>query len=237
MSLSNICSELSSNAYPGRGIIVGRSEDGKRAVLIYFITGRSENSRNRILVPDEDGIRTEAFDPSKLSDPSLFIYHPVRIYDGHIIVANGDQTDTIKDNMLADNSFHTALMKREFEPDANYTPRISGLIHPDGSYKLSIIKSFDGDPTCCCHYFFEYDKPIAGAGHFISTYKCDGNPAPSFEGEPKLVSITGSLSDFATNVWNALNADNKVSLYGLSKDIRTGTTDSIMFNKYDIQNV
>jgi IMP cyclohydrolase len=232
MNLINICDELKSNAYPGRGIIIGRSEDGKHAVLIYFITGRSESSRNRIFVPEEDGIRTEAFDPSKLNDPSLFIYHPVRIYDGHLIVTNGDQTDTIRDNMLADNSFHSALIKREFEPDANYTPRISGLILPDGSYKLSILKSLDGDPACCCRSFFEYDTAIAGAGHFISTYKCDGNPTPSFEGEPKLISVTGNLSEFATGIWNALNADNKVSLYGLSKDIHSGTNESILFNKY-----
>lgn len=232
MSLLNICSEIKSNAYPGRGIILGCSEDGRRAVLIYFIMGRSENSKNRVFVTDEDGIRTEAYDPSKMTDPSLIIYHPVRIYDGHIIVTNGDQTDTIKDNILADNSFHSSLLRREFEPDEpNYTPRISGLVLPDGSYKLSIIKSHYGDATCCCRYFFEYDKPIAGIGHFIHTYKSDGDPLPSFEGEPKPVAVTGTLSDYANNIWNALNDDYKVSLYGYEKDIRTGAAQSIIINK------
>lgn len=232
MNLFNICSELNSNTYPGRGIILGCSEDGKRAVLIYFIMGRSENSRNRIFVTDEDGIRTEAFDPSKMTDPSLIIYHPIRVYDGHIIVTNGDQTDTIRDNILADNSFHSSLLRREFEPDApNYTPRISGLVLPDGSYKISIIKTLDGDPTCCCRYVFEYDKPIAGAGHYIHTYKGDGNPLPSFDGEPKPVAISGSLSDYANSIWNALNEDNKVSLFAYSKDIQTGAAESIIINK------
>lgn len=232
MNLFNICSELNSNVYPGRGIILGCSEDGRRAVLIYFIMGRSENSKNRIFVTDDDGIRTEAYDPSKMTDPSLIIYHPVRIYDGHIIVTNGDQTDTIKDNILADNSFHSSLLRREFEPDApNYTPRISGLVMPDGSYKLSIIKSLDGDPTCCCRYFYEYDKQIPGVGHFIHTYKSNGDPIPSFEGEPKPVTITGSLTDYAHSIWNALNDDYKVSLYGFTKDIQTGETQSIIINK------
>ena len=232
MNLFNVCSELSGNAYPGRGIVIGRSEDGQRAVLIYFIMGRSENSRNRIFVPDEDGIRTEAFDQSKITDPSLIIYHPVRLYDGHIIVSNGDQTDTIRDNMLADNSFHASLSKREFEPDApNYTPRISGLILPDGSYKMSILKTRDGDPTCCCRNFFEYDSSIVGAGHFIHTYIGDGDPIPSFVGEPKPVAITGSLQEFANSIWNSLNADNRVSLYGLAKDIQTGITESLIINK------
>jgi IMP cyclohydrolase len=165
-------------------------------------------------------------------DPSLIIYHPVRVYDGHIIVTNGDQTDTIKDNMLAENSFHAALLRREFEPDTpNYTPRISGVVLPDGSYKLSIIKSLDGNPTCCCRNFFEYDKAIAGTGHFIHTYKSDGNPLPSFDGEPKPVAVTGSLEEFANGIWHALNAENKVSLYGYSKDIQTGAVESILFNK------
>jgi hypothetical protein len=195
--------------------------------------GRSAGSRNRVFVETEDGIRTESFDPSKLHDPTLFIYHPVRVYDGHLIVTNGDQTDTIMDNMLAENSFHTSLMKREFEPDApNYTPRISGLILPDGSYKLSILKTLDGDPSCCCRYFYEYDTPIAGVGHFIHTYKCDGNPLPSFEGEPKPVAVIGSLNDIVSRIWNALDEDNKVSLYGLSQDIQSGTTESIIINKY-----
>jgi hypothetical protein len=232
MKLYDISEELKSNSYPGRGIILGRSEDGTRAVLIYFIMGRSVNSRNRIFVETEDGIRTQAFDPAKLTDPSLVIYHPVRLYDGHIIVTNGDQTDTIRDNMLAENSFHTSLLKREFEPDPpNYTPRISGLVLPDGSYKLSILKSLDGNPSCCCRYFFEYETSAAGMGHFIHTYKCDGDPIPSFEGEPKPVAITGTLSELTSSVWNALNEDNRVSLFGMSKDIQTGDTESIIINK------
>jgi IMP cyclohydrolase len=233
MKLLDIIGELKSNSYPGRGIILGRSGDGKRAVLIYFIMGRSSGSRNRVFVETEDGIRTESFDPSQLPNPSLFVYHPVRVCDGHIIVTNGDQTDTIRDNMLAENSFHTSLLKREFEPDApNYTPRISGLVLPDGSYKLSILKTLDGDPSCCCRYFYEYDTPAAGTGHFIHTYKCDGNPIPSFEGEPKPVAISGSLEEIVSSVWNALNEDNRVSLYGMSKDIQSGETESIIINKY-----
>jgi len=233
MKLLDIVSDLKTNSYPGRGIVLGRSGDGKRAVLIYFIMGRSVNSRNRIFVETGDGIRTEAFDPAKLTDPSLVIYHPVRVYDGHAIVTNGDQTETIRDNMLAENSFHTSLLKREFEPDApNYTPRISGLVQPDGSYKLSILKTLDGDPSCCCRYFYEYDKPIAGAGHFIHTYKCDGEPIPSFEGEPKLVAIEGTLVEYANSIWNALNADNRVSLFGMTKDIQTDETERIIINKY-----
>lgn len=233
MKLLDITSDLKTNSYPGRGIVLGRSGDGRRAVLIYFIMGRSAVSRNRIFVETKDGIKTESFDPSKLPDPSLYVYHPIRVYDGHIIVTNGDQTETIRDNMLAENSFHTALLKRDFEPDApNYTPRISGIVLPDGSYKLSILKTLDGDPSCCCRYFFEYDSPAAGTGHFIHTYKGDGNPIPSFEGEPKPVAISGSLDEFVGGVWKALNADNRVSLFGMSKDIQTGETARIIINKY-----
>jgi hypothetical protein len=231
--IKDITGELKSNSYPGRGIILGRSEDGSRAVLIYFIMGRSAGSRNRVFTVTEDGIRTEAFDPSVLPDPSLYVYHPVRFTDGYIIVTNGDQTETITDNLSADNSFHSALLKREFEPDAPlYTPRISGLMLPDGSYKLSILKTLDGDPSCCCRFFYEYDSPVAGIGHFLHTYKCDGNPVPSFEGEPISVKIAGDLKSFSTAVWNALNDDNKVSLYGYARDIHTGQGESILFNKY-----
>lgn len=232
MRILDINNELHSNTYPGRGIILGRSEDGRRAVLIYFIMGRSENSRNRVFVATEDGIRTQAFDPSKMTDPSLIIYHPIRFCNGHIIVTNGDQTDTVRDSMNAGGSFHAALMKRTFEPDKpNYTPRISGLILPDGSYKLSILKSFGGDPSCCCRSFFEYEAPVPGIGHFIHTYKCDGDPIPSFEGEPKPVAVMGDLSEYANGVWNALNADNRVSLYGYARDIISGESDSIIINK------
>jgi IMP cyclohydrolase len=232
MTITDIAEDLRLNSYPGRGIILGRSEDGSRAVLIYFIMGRSVNSRNRVFVETEDGIRTEAYEPANLTDPSLIIYHPVRFYDGHIIVTNGDQTDTIKDNMIYDNSFHSALLKREFEPDKpNYTPRISGIVLPDGSYKLSIIKSAGGDPSCCYRQFFEYDNPVAGYGHFIHTYKSDGEPIPSFEGEPKTVIITGSLNEYADLIWDSLNEDNRVSLYACEMDIEKGGHKYIIFNK------
>jgi hypothetical protein len=179
MTPKDIITELSSNTYPGRGILLGRSEDGPRAVLHYFIMGRSTNSRNPVFVPTGDGIRTEAFDPSKMTDPSLIIYHPVRIVGDTVIVTNGDQTDTIWQTAGEENFFYKALQTRTFEPDApNFTPRISGLLTPDGSYKLSILKSLGGNPACCCRQFFEYDAPLPGVGHLIHTYKCDGDPIP-----------------------------------------------------------
>lgn len=232
MNVLDIESDLRSNDYPGRGIIIGHSDDGMNAVVIYFIMGRSENSRNRIFSETADGIQTEAFDASKMVDPSLIIYHPVRMFQDSIIVTNGDQTDTILDFIKDGHSFRCALMTREFEPDApNYTPRISGYVQPDGSYKLSILKSSDGDPDCCCRYFFEYDTPIAGEGRFIHTYKCDGNPIPSFEGEPKKVRIDGTLSEYTNKVWEALNDANKVSLYGCALNLETGKTEHIIMNK------
>ena len=170
MKILNIAEELRNNSYPGRGIILGRSADNSKAVIAYFIMGRSINSRNRIFSVTEDGIRTEAFDPSKMEDPSLIIYHPVRVFDGKTIVTNGDQTDTIRDTLQEGHCYRHGLHQRTFEPDApNYTPRISGVVKPDGSYNLSILKSFNGDPSCCCRYFFEYDAPVAGYGHFIHT--------------------------------------------------------------------
>jgi IMP cyclohydrolase len=233
MNIINIESDLQANTYPGRGIIIGHSPNGKKAFVVYFIMGRSENSRNRIFSETEDGIRTEAFEPAKMVDPSLIIYHPVRFYDGHIIVTNGDQTDTIRDHMKNGHCFRHALATREFEPDSpNFTPRISGIVAPDGSYKLSILKSAQGNPACCCRYYFEYDKPIAGQGHFIHTYKCDGNPIPSYEGEPKVISISDDITNFANKVWNALNNDNKVSLYACAMDIETGKSESLIINKY-----
>ena len=232
MKLMDIKTELSSNTYPGRGILLGRSEDGTRAVLLYFIMGRSENSRNRIFSKTDDGIRTEAFDPSKMTDPSLIIYHPVRFYENYIIVTNGDQTDTIRQAAPSLHFFYSALQTRTFEPDEpNFTPRISGLILPDGSYKLSILKSHSGNPSACCRQFFEYDSPLPGIGHLIHTYKCDGNPIPSFEGEPKIVTVTGELTAYANEVWEALNPDNKVSLFACSKELATGKTESIIINK------
>ncbi len=228
----NIASDLSSNSYPGRGIIIGRSRNGEQAYIVYFIMGRSENSRNRIFSKTADGIRTEAFDPSKMSDPSLIIYHPVRRFNKTTIVTNGDQTDTIRDALEKGGTFEEALRTREFEPDCpSYTPRISGILNGDGSYSLSILKSADGDPACCRRYFFEYDKPISGQGHFIHTYRCDGSPIPSFEGEPKTVEISGSIREYADTVWAALNEANKVSLYAASVDIAGGKTEEIIINK------
>ena len=234
MKLLDIKQLLNETSYPGRGIILGRSADNTKAVIAYFIMGRSENSRNRVFTETEDGIRTEAFDPAKLSDPSLIIYHPVRVLDNGItIVTNGDQTDTIRDFMLEGHCYRHALLTREFEPDGpNYTPRISGVVKPDGSYNLSILKSMDGDPSCCCRYFYEYDHPQAGVGHFIHTYMGDGSPLPSFEGEPERIAIEANdAQSFADLLWANLNEDNKVSLFVRCIDLENGSTDTVIVNK------
>ena len=224
---------LSENDYPGRGIVLGRSPDGTKAVMVYFIMGRSVNSRNRVFLECEDGIRTEAFDPAKLVDPSLIIYHPVRSYEGELVVTNGDQTDTIRDSLAAGKCFRHALMTREFEPDEpNYTPRISGIVHKDGSIAMSILKSADGDPACCCRYFYEYDHPKAGMGYLIHTYQGDGNPLPSFKGEPTVVSVAGGIREYTEAVWQALNEDNKVSIYGLALG-DDGTCEDLIINKHE----
>ncbi len=227
--------EIGSTTYPGRGILIGTSEDGKYAVCAYFIMGRSENSRNRIFVTEGEGIRTEAFDPSKMEDPSLIIYAPVRVRGTSTIVTNGDQTDTIYELMQAGQSFEESLRTREFEPDApNYTPRISGIMNvKNGQYDfaLSILKSNHGDPSACHRFTFTYDKPKAGEGYFIHTYMGDGSPLPSFEGEPTLVSISGDIDTFTNNVWEALNADNKVSLFTRYIEIATGAVESRIVNK------
>ena len=191
MEMVSMEKELKSNSYPGRGIVIGKTPDGKKAVTAYFIMGRSENSRNRVFVADGNGIRTQAFDPSKLTDPSLIIYAPVRVLGNKTIVTNGDQTDTIYEGMDRQLTFEQSLRSREFEPDGPaYTPRISGILHiENGSYNyaLSILKSSNGDPSGCCRYTYAYEKPLAGEGRFIHTYLHDGNPLPSFEGEPKRV--------------------------------------------------
>lgn len=232
MEIFDLAALLRNNCYPGRGIVLGRSFDDKSAVIAYFIMGRSENSRNRVFVETEDGIRTQAFDPAKMVDPSLIIYHPVRSYKGAVIVTNGDQTDTIRDGLAAGKSYIEALRTRQFEPDApNYTPRISGIVEPDGAYELSILKSFDGDPACNKRFFFEYDAPRAGLGHFIHTYVRDGSPLPSFEGEPETVRIDGDLHTFADLVWENLNEENKVSLYVSFIDLETRKISSIIRNK------
>ena len=233
----DLCALLRGNSYPGRGILLGRSADGKSAVVAYFIMGRSENSRNRIFEETGDGIRTRAFDESRMTDPSLIIYHPVRVVDGTVIVTNGDQTDTIRDFFAQGRSFVAALRTREFEPDGpNYTPRISGVVRKSGGYTLSILKSAEGDPACCCRYFYEYDAPVAGTGHFISTYQGDGNPLPSFNGEPIPVSVTASTpEELALALWDSLNEDNKVSLYVSYIDLETGEPHSVINNKHGFQ--
>ena len=225
---------LSANPYPGRGIMIGRSVDGKCSVLLYFIMGRSDNSRNRVFERTEDGIKTKAFDPAKMTDPSRVIYHPIRVFNGRTIVTNGDQTDTIRGCIESGTDFRAALRKRKYEPDApNYTPRISGIIERDGSYSLSILKTAGGDPACCCRYFFEYPAAIPGLGHYISTYITDGNPLPSFEGEPVAVKLASDddISAFANRVWEALDSANKVSVYARETNIMTGEFSDAIINK------
>ena len=235
MELISLAQELRENSYPGSGIIIGRSEDGTKAVTAYFIMGRSENSRNRIFVEDGEGIRTQAFAPSKLTDPSLIIYAPVRVLGNKTIVTNGDQTDTIYEGMDRQLTFEQSLRSREFEPDApNYTPRISGILHIENgkySYAMSILKSNNGDPSQCNRYTFAYENCVPGEGHFIHTYMGDGNPLPSFEGEPKLVEIPNSMEKFTNMLWNNLNEDNKVSLFVRYIDIATGKYESAIVNK------
>lgn len=235
MDMISLAQELQENSYPGRGIVLGRSEDGTKAVAAYFIMGRSENSRNRIFVEDGEGIRTQAFDPSKLTDPSLIIYAPVRVLGHKTIVTNGDQTDTIYEGMEKGLTFEQSVRSREFEPDApNYTPRISGVMEIENgtySYSLSILKSNNGDPSCCNRYTFSYENCAPGEGHFIHTYMHDGNPLPSFEGEPKLAAIPNDMEKFTNMLWNNLNPDNKVSLFVRYIDIATGKYETVIKNK------
>lgn len=236
MKISLLQDKLKGNPYPGRGIVIGRTPDGKYAVAAYFIMGRSVNSRNRIFVEDGEGIRTEAFDPSKLSDPSLIIYAPVRVLKNRTIVTNGDQTDTAYEGLKGGKSFEEALAEREFEPDApNYTPRISGVIEIEGgafSYKMSILKSADGDPSCCNRYTFAYDNPREGEGRFIHTYQSDGDPLPSFEGEPERILIGDEdIDGFAGHIWESLDKENKVSLFVRYIEIETGKYESRIINK------
>ena len=235
MKMINISKELSSTTYPGRGIVIGKSVDSTYAVTAYFIMGRSENSRNRVFVEDGQGIRTEAFDPSKLSDPSLIIYAPVRVLGNQTIVTNGDQTDTVYDLMKAGQTFEESLRTREFEPDGpNYTPRISGIMTiEDGKYDyaMSILKSNNGNPDACNRYTFAYENPVAGEGHFIHTYMQDGDPLPSYEGEPTLVNIEGDIDTFTNMVWNSINEENKVSLFVRYINIETGEYETRIINK------
>ena len=227
----DIAALLKGNTYPGRGIILGTSEDGETSVAAYFIMGRSVNSRNRVFVEEPDGIRTEAFDPSKLSDPSLIIYHPIRELGRSLIVTNGDQTDTIREYLERGETMEQALRTREFEPDGpNWTPRISGLLCPDGSYKMSILKSADPEGSACARIFFEYPA-IKGQGRFLHTYVCDGSPIPTFTGEPERVAISGDIDEFTAMLWDNLNQDNKISLFVRYTNIKTGETQQRILNK------
>ena len=232
--MASLKEELSTNTYPGRGIVIGRSEDGKYAVTAYFIMGRSSNSRNRVFVTEGEGIRTQAFDPSKLEDPSLIIYAPVRVLGNDTIVTNGDQTDTIYDGLQKGLTFEQSLRSREFEPDGpNYTPRISGLMHVENGtydYALSILKSNHGDPSSCQRFTYTYENPKAGEGHFIHTYQHDGNPLPSYEGEPTPVEIGNDIDEFTQLVWTNLNAENKVSLFVRFIEIATGKNETRILN-------
>ena len=235
MEMLNIERELQENSYPGRGIIIGRSADGTKAVTAYFIMGRSENSRNRVFVTEGEGIRTQAFDPSKLVDPSLIIYAPVRVLGNKTIVTNGDQTYTFYEGLDNQMTFEQSLRSREFEPDGpNYTPRISGVMHIEGgkyNFAMSIIKSNNGNPASCNRYTYAYENQAAGEGRFIHTYMHDGNPLPSFEGEPKLISIPDDMESFTNTLWNSLNEDNKVSLFVRYIDIATGKYETKIINK------
>lgn len=232
MKIESLAEELNTNSYPGRGIVLGKSADGKRAVIAYFIMGRSVNSRNRIFEEnDRGGIRTKAFDESKMEDPSLIIYNPVLKFEDKTIVTNGDQTDTVYDFYAQGKSFCDALLTREFEPDEpNYTPRISGVVRANGDYTLSILKSNNGVPECL-RFFFDYPAE-PGLGHFIHTYKCDGNPIPSFEGEPTPIKLGNeSIDEFTDMLWSNLNEDNKVSLFTRYIDLDTGNEETRIVNK------
>lgn len=233
IGLSNAIGEKS---YPGRGILLGKSADGAKAVIAYFIMGRSENSRNRVFVPDGDGIRTQAFDESKMTDPHLIIYAPVRVMGNKTIVTNGDQTDTIYELMDKQQTFEQSLRTREFEDDCpNYTPRISGIVHHLGgemNYAISILKSDDGNPESCERFTFAYSNPVSGVGRFIHTYEGDGNPLPSFKGEPTKVELPDvSLDEFTDIIWNSLDKDNKVSLFTRYIDLKTGEFETRIINK------
>ncbi len=234
MSLFNLKSLLSENSYPGRGIVVGKSSDGSKALVAYFIMGRSVNSRNRIFETFKGGMRTKAFDESKLTDPSLIIYNPYLSFDNIDIITNGDQTDTIYNALKEGKTFEEALRTREFEPDfPNFTPRISGILYygnNDFNYKLSILKSANGRPEICNRFFYEYGAK-KGIGHFIHTYKCDGNPIPSFYGEPEEVEMPSNAEELADLVWSILNEDNKVSLYVREVTLSTGEAREIVINK------
>jgi hypothetical protein len=236
MKIVDLKTELSSTTYPGRGIVVGKSEDGKHAVAAYWTMGRSAGSRNRVFVEDGDGIRTQAFNPALIAgDASLIIYSAVRIFKNKTIVTNGDQTDTIFEGLSKGLSFEQSLCSRKYEHDApNYTPRISSILNFDSGkydYALSILKSDSGNPENTLRFSYAYDNPVNGQGHYIHTYMGDGNPLPSFEGEPVKVKISGKIDEFADEIWNSLNEENKVSLFVRYIDIGSGKWDSRIINK------
>ncbi len=236
MEIKTVSNELNSLKYHGRGIMIGKSADGKNAVIAYFIMGRSENSRNRVFIEDGEGIRTQAFDESKMTDPHLIIYAPVRVLGNKTIVTNGDQTDTIYELMDRQMTFEQSLRTREFEDDApNFTPRISGIVRledSDMNYAMSILKSAEGDGSSCQRYTFAYSNPLKGRAKFIHTYQCDGNPLPSFEGEPKTLELPDmDIDSFTNHLWKNLNEDNKVSLFVRYIDLQSGKYDSRIVNK------
>ncbi len=235
MQILDLAEVLKSNPYPGRGILIGKSAGGSDAVIAYFIMGRSENSRNRVFVEDGQGIRTQAFDASRLTDPSLIIYTPVRVLGNITAVTNGDQTDTVAEHLLAGKTFENALSTRTFEPDApNFTPRISGLATLGGGdfgYKLSILKSNGGNEASVQRFFYEYPQPVAGEGHLIHTYRCDGNPIPSFEGEPGRVALSGGIDELTGLLWESLDPDNKVSLFVRYLPLSGGEPQTRIINK------
>ena len=230
----NIGQLIEGNSYVGRGIVIRKTEDGKKAVSAYFIMGRSANSRNRVFVKRDDVLYTEPYDASKVEDPRLIIYAALRNYENKLIVTNGDQTDTIWEGLKKGESFSQALTKREFEPDGpNFTPRISGMItfgENDFTYEMSILKSADREGTACNRYTFSYPA-LKGLGHFIHTYVCDGNPIPTFQGEPERVNIGNDIDAFTNELWNALDQDNKISLYVRYTDLENGAQDERMINK------
>lgn len=232
--INDIGALLKDNSYPGRGIIIGKTKDSSKAVAAYFIMGRSDNSRNRVFSEHEDNVVIQPFDLTKVEDPSLIIYSPIKVFENNLIVTNGDQTDTIFNYLMEGIGFEDALETRRFEPDfPNYTPRISGLLtfsDNDFIYKISILKSMDEKGSSCARYSFSYE-PMGGLGHFIHTYKCDGDPIPSFSGEPERVSIPDDIDEFTDNIWNSLNAQNKVSLYVRYIDLESGNADNRMMNK------
>ena len=234
--MNTMSQAVGATTYPGRGIIVGKSKDGQQAVMAYFIMGRSVNSRNRVFVQDQGGIRTEAFDPSQMVDPSLIIYWPVRVLGDHTIITNGDQTDTIYDFMRNDASFIRALRTRTFEPDRpNFTPRISAMVNfaqGDFSLDMGILRSGDEEGSCCDRVFWEYERLTPGTGRFLHTYQADGNPIPAFVGDPEPVEVTdGDAGSIAQAIWGGLNPDNRVSLWVMTRELKTGKTASVILNR------